>query len=463
MTDTTRRRFLQYGVGAGALLALPAAARRGLAGGLTGRPASALTGRLRKFREPLPVPGSGLVVATPSGPGQYSFTQREITRRLHPDLPPTTVWAYDDGSGLAGQAGSFGMVLAAESGTPLHVSYTNQLPDVYPDWIPVDTRLTSPNGLTVRPMTHLHGGFVAAASDGNPLTDGGLGYAPGETQHVDYSNELPQMPASLRWFHDHGMGTTRLNVFAGLAAGYLIRDSHDTGTEPNPAGIPGGAYEIPLVIQDRLFRADGKFLYPVSDIPGVTWIGEYFGDHMLVNGKVWPYLDVEPRMYRFRVLNGCNARIMSLSFAGLPMWQIGAEGGLFDVPVRVRQLVLASAERADVLGRLPRPGRPDAGTAQPHPRSPRVHPGAGPGAGHADPGGHLGDPPRPAVGPGQPAGAAGQPAPPGHHPLHHAERDRRGDGGLVPEPERDGLRAVTGDGDAEGRHRGGLGLGEHDR
>ena len=349
MTDTTRRRFLQYGVGAGALLALPAAAQRGRVRGLTRRPASALTGgRLRKFREPLPVPGNGIVVATPSGTNQYSFTQREIKRRLHPDLPPTTVWAYDDGSGLAGQAGSFGMVLAAESGTPLRVSYTNRLPDVYPDWIPVNTRLTSPNGRAVRPMTHLHGGFVAADSDGNPTTDGGLGYAPGQTQHVYYTNQLPQMPASLRWFHDHGMGTTRLNVFAGLAAGYLIRDSHDTGTEPNPIGIPGGAYEIPLVIQDRQFRADGKFLYPVSDIPGVTWIGEYFGDHMLVNGKVWPYLDVEPRMYRFRVLNGCNARIMSLGF-GLPMWQIGAEGGLFDVPVAVRELVLSPAERADVL------------------------------------------------------------------------------------------------------------------
>ena len=349
MSETTRRRFLQYGLGGGALLALPATARRGLAGSLTRRPGGALTGgRLRKFREPLPVPGNGIVVATPSGTNQYSFTQREIKRRLHPDLPPTTVWAYDDGSGLAGQAGSFGMVLAAESGTPLHVSYTNRLPDVYPDWIPVDTRLTSPNGRTVRPMTHLHGGFVAADSDGNPTTDGGLGYAPGQTQHVYYTNQLPQMPASLRWFHDHGMGTTRLNVFAGLAAGYLIRDSHDTGTEPNPIGIPGGAYEIPLVIQDRQFRADGKFLYPVSDIPGVTWIGEYFGDHMLVNGKVWPYLDVEPRMYRFRVLNGCNARIMSLGF-GLPMWQIGAEGGLFDVPVAVRELVLSPAERADVL------------------------------------------------------------------------------------------------------------------
>ncbi len=340
MTDTTRRRFLQYGMGAGAVLALPAAARRGLTSALSG-------GRLTKFREPLPVPGAGIVVAAPSGTGRYSFTQRQITRRLHPDLPPTPLWAYDDGSGLAGQAGSFGMALVAQSGSPIDVSYTNDLPETYPDWIPVDTRLT-PLGNQVRLMTHLHGGFVPAADDGNPiLTPDGFGR--GETQHVTYSNELPQMPASLRWFHDHGMGTTRLDVFAGLAGAYLIRDVHDTGTEPNPIGIPGGAYEIPLVIQDRQFRPDGKFLYPVSDIPGITWIGEYFGDHMLANGKVWPYLDVEPRMYRFRVLNGCNARIMSLQFGGLRMWQIGAEGGLFDRPVPVRQLVLAPAERADVL------------------------------------------------------------------------------------------------------------------
>ncbi len=348
MTDTTRRRFLQYSVGAGALLALPAAAQRGLARGLARGPASALSGgRLRKFREPLPVPGNGIVVATPSGTNQYSFTQREIKRRLHPDLPPTTVWAYDDGSGLAGQAGSFGMVLAAESGTPVGVSYTNALPRTYPDWIPVDTRLT-PKGRQVRLMTHLHGGFVPAADDGNPtVTPDGFGQ--GDTQRVQYGNDLDHMPASLRWFHDHGMGATRLDVFAGLAAAYLIRDAHDTGTEPNPLGVPGGAYEIPLVIQDRQFRPDGKFLYPVSDIPGVTWIGEYFGDHMLVNGKVWPYLDVEPRMYRFRVLNGCNARIMSLGFGGPQMWQIGAEGGLWDGPVPIRQLVLAPAERADLL------------------------------------------------------------------------------------------------------------------
>jgi spore coat protein A len=266
---------------------------------------------------------------------------------LHPELPPTPIWAYDDGSGLAGQAGSFGMAVVAQSGTPLQVSFTHNLPTTYPDWLPVDTRET-PRGTEVRLITHLHGGFVAADSDGNPAVTP-EGFGPSETQTVYYTNQKPQMPASLLWFHDHGLGTTRLNVLAGLAAAYILRDEFDTGNEPNPIGIPGGPYEIPLVIQDRQFNPDGTFLYPTSNIPGAVWIGEYFGDVMLVNGKVWPFLEVEPRLYRFRVLNGCNARILNLDIGGARMWQIGAEGGLWDKPVAVSRLVLAPAERADVL------------------------------------------------------------------------------------------------------------------
>jgi spore coat protein A len=302
---------------------------------------------LKKFLEPVPLPGAGIVVAKPSGKNRYSFSQRQIARRLHPQLPPTPIWAYDDGSGLAGQAGSFGMAIVAQSGTPLTVHFKHELPRTYPDWIPVDPKLT-PLGTDVRVMTHLHEGFVAADSDGNPAVRPD-GFGPGETQTVHYPNQLPQQPASLAWFHDHATGATRLNVFAGLAGAYIIRDKHDTGAEPNPIGIPGGAYEIPLVIQDRQFNHDGTFLYPTSTIAGVKWIGEYFGDKMLVNGKVWPYLKVEPRMYRLRILNGCNARILSLGIEGVRMWQIGAEGGLWDKPVHVTQLVLASAERADVL------------------------------------------------------------------------------------------------------------------
>ena len=309
--------------------------------------ANAAGTNLKKYVEKVPLPGAGIVVATGSS---IAFRQVEIQRQLHPDLPPTPLWAYDpslDGSGLKGQAGSFGMAVIAQSGTPTQVSFTHALPSTYPEWIPVDTRLT-PLGNQVRVMTHLHGGFVAADSDGNPaVTPDGFG--PGQTQTVFYTNQLPEMPASLLWFHDHGLGATRLNVFAGLAAAYILRDQFDTGGEPNPIGIPGGPYEIPLVVQDRQFNPDGTFLYPTSTIPGVTWIGEYFGDVMLVNGKVWPFLDVEPRLYRFRILNGCNARILNLDIPGVKMSQIGAEGGLWDAPVPVTQLVLAPAERADVI------------------------------------------------------------------------------------------------------------------
>src|SRR5512141_3207944 len=340
MEPIPRRRFLKYGVAAGAAFAARWTA------GVPGASASK-GGTLSRYLERVPVPGAGIVVATPSGPNRYSFTQTEIARQLHPDLPPTPLWAYDDGSGLGGQAGSFGMAVVAQTGTPLTVNYTHNLPAPYPAWIPVDTRLT-PLGNEVRLLTHLHGAFVAADSDGNPAVMPN-GFGPGETQTVFYTNQSPQMPASLLWFHDHGLGATRLNVFAGLAAAYILRDEFDTGSEPNPIGIPGGAYEIPLVVQDRQFNADGTFRYPTSDIEGVAWIGEYFGDTMLVNGKVWPFLDVEPRMYRFRVLNGCNARILSLDICGPSLWQIGAEGGMWDVPVPVQQIVLAPAERADVL------------------------------------------------------------------------------------------------------------------
>jgi len=341
MAAMSRRHFIACGLGTGAALTLPA---------MTGtQTASAVVSpTLRKYVQPLSVPGHGIVVASPVSGNRYVFTQRQIRRQLHPQLPPTSIWAYDDGSGLRGQAGSFGMAVVAHSGVPIRASFTNELPVRYPAWIPVDTRLTVRPDRLVRALTHLHGGFVAADSDGNPaVTINGFGH--GQTQHVYYPNQRPQMPATLSWFHDHAFGATRLGVFAGLAAAYIIRDEHDTGTEPNPVGIPGGRYEIPLVIQDRQFNPDGTFRYPVSGIPGVVWIGEYFGDVMLVNGKVWPFLDVEPRLYQFRILNGCNARIMSLHLGGARLWQIGAEGGMWDTPVPVKDLVLAPAERADVI------------------------------------------------------------------------------------------------------------------
>src|SRR5678810_1117307 len=162
---------------------------------------AAATGRrLTKYLEPLPLPGAGIVVATPTRPNQYSFAQTEIVRQLHPNLPPTPLWAYDDGSGLAGQAGSFGMAVVAQSGIPVRMSFFNNVPSHYPSWIAVDPLLTpfrNPDGTPqVRLMTHLHGGFVAADSDGNPAATPN-GFGAGDTQTVFYTNQLPQMPASL--------------------------------------------------------------------------------------------------------------------------------------------------------------------------------------------------------------------------------------------------------------------------
>jgi spore coat protein A len=141
-----------------------------------------------------------------------------------------------------------------------------------------------------------------------------------------------------------------------MAGGYLIRDSFDTGSNPLLPG-PIGTYELPLVVQDRQFNPDGSLLYPVA--PAATngpWIGEYFGDVMLVNGKIWPALTLEPAVYRFRVLNGCNARILNLRIstandsATVPMTIIGTEGGLLPVnPTGSNGLVMTPAERYDVI------------------------------------------------------------------------------------------------------------------
>ncbi len=225
---TTRRQFLQIGAAGGAALFLPWA-QAPVVSALTG-------GQLEKFLEPLPLPGAGMVVATPSGTNQYSFSQTPLSRRLHPQLPPTPIWAYDDGSRLAGQAGSFGMVLVAQSGTPLAVSFTNRLPERYPAWIPVDTRLT-PLGNQVQVLTHLHGGFVAADSDGNPALRPN-GFGPGETQRIYYPNQPPETPATLLWFHDHGLGVTRpttparLRNFSGNRAYSVPTVCLDRSTEP---------------------------------------------------------------------------------------------------------------------------------------------------------------------------------------------------------------------------------------
>jgi bilirubin oxidase len=172
---------------------------------------------------------------------------------------------------------------------------------------------------------------------------------------------------------------TRVNVYTGPSGFYLLRGG--PGDLP-PGVLPGrgagiasgaGSYEIPLAIQDRSFNADGSLRYPRSrkdfdDFPGPyepasdvspIWNPEFFGDSIMVNGRTWPVLDVEPRRYRLRLLNGCNSRFLVLKIAtsptarpaaaALPIWVIGSDGGFLDAPVQLPQLLMGPAERMDTL------------------------------------------------------------------------------------------------------------------
>lgn len=226
---------------------------------------------------------------------------------------------------------------------------------------------------TIPAVPHLHGGDVPPQLDGGPdawfTSDGnyrGHGYytfpGTGNDNTAVYRYPNQQEPA-LIWFHDHTLGATRLNVYAGLAGGYLITDPSDTTI---PANLPPAT---PLVIQDRAFDKNGQLFFPAGEeeVPNPDhpyWIPEFTGDVVAVNGKVWPYLGVEPKRQRFLIINGSNARTYELALVnqltkvkGPAIWQIGTDGGFLDTPVLIdptvpaglSKLVLMPGERADII------------------------------------------------------------------------------------------------------------------
>jgi spore coat protein A, manganese oxidase len=131
------------------------------------------------------------------------------------------------------------------------------------------------------------------------------------------------------WYHDHAMGTSRLNLYAGLMGVYLLRDPQEARLN-----LPSGKFELPLVLYDRIFDHQGQLFYPASPDPRHPWMDEVVGDAMVVNGRVQPFYEVEPRRYRFRVLNAANARFFRLGLSnGAPFQQIGADQGLLPAPV----------------------------------------------------------------------------------------------------------------------------------
>ncbi len=254
---------------------------------------------------------------------------REFFGKVHRDLPPTRQWGYN---GI-----SPGPTIETRSGQPVTVEWINQLPTKH--FLPIDHNImgAEEDQPEVRAIVHVHGAKCPPESDGYPEN----WYVPGKSLKVHYPN---QQEATTLWYHDHAMGITRLNTYAGLMGFFIIRDAAESALN-----LPRGKYEIPLVICDRSFRADGQLDYPVSPFPSAPWVDECAGEMTLVNGKLLPYLDVEPRKYRFRLLNASNSRFYRLSLSNQPMHQIGADQGLLSAPVTLSALTVAPAERADLI------------------------------------------------------------------------------------------------------------------
>ena len=364
-------------------------------------------------------------------------------------FPKTPVWGYGSVNGAGSKNALLfhnapSLTIEAQAGRPVRIKWINDLKDAagnyVPHLLPVDPTLHWANpsggvaGRDTRPtftetpgsytgpvpmVSHVHGAVgVGDESDGYaeawylPSLGANLpaGYVDRGTWYDFFAGKAAtgygatwgsgfatfqypnQNRASTIWYHDHTLGMTRLNVYAGPAGFYIIRGGPDgdkaildtrTGLSailPGPAPKEGDKfppnkayYEIPIAIQDRAFNADGSLFYPntreffdgaTATDPGYMpatdlspiWNPEFFGNMIMVNGNTWPFQVVEQRRYRFRFLNGCQSRFLALDFSQIPgveVWQIGNEGGLLAAPVNVtalgNQLLLGLAERADMI------------------------------------------------------------------------------------------------------------------
>ena len=292
---------------------------------------------LPQFVDPLPIPE----VVQPQGyrpsPADrklsvpiYRIQARPIVSKVHRDLPATRFWSF--GSSTPGPT------FETRSGEPLLVEWANALPSEH--FLPMDHTIhgAEADKPPVRTVVHMHGAKTGPESDGYPED----WIVPGKSAVYFYPN---QQDAAMLWYHDHALGINRLNVYAGLLGAFFIRDNVEDSFH-----LPKGKYELPLILYDRLLTRHGQLLYPVSPDPQSPWVPEVFGNAILVNGKLFPYLDVEPRMYRLRILNGSNSRFYNLSFASdAPFYQIGTDQGLLPAPVPLTNLEIGPAERADLV------------------------------------------------------------------------------------------------------------------
>ncbi|MDQ0664541.1 spore coat protein A [Arthrobacter ulcerisalmonis] len=337
--DITRRTLFEAGAAAGAgLLLAPVTA--------SAAPAVVPLG-LTPFIEQLPTLSELGVIDATSG-GRATIEMVNATHKFHSALAATPTYAYRSAD-IAAAQNYLGPVVVAKQGTSFDLKIVNSL-GAHPLASAMDPTVPGTVGADAtapRASTHLHGGNTSPGNDGDPTDT----FVPSESKTYHYENS--QEAAGL-WYHDHALGITRLNVFAGLAGGYLVRNTDDPGD--GTTGLPPDTFEVPLVIQDRMFNTNGTFLYPANVNPGTAgrpWAPEFFGDVATVNGKAWPNLNVNRGKYRFRVYNGSNARFYNLSLkssgSAPTFFQIGSDGGLLNAPVPLTTLLLGPGERADLV------------------------------------------------------------------------------------------------------------------
>lgn len=294
-----------------------------------------------KFVDDLPIPPVAKPKGKLKGNYYYEVTMKETKHQFHKYFPLTTVWAYD---GILP-----GPTLSVHKNETIYVQWKNNLPHRH--ILPVDRTLHASEGpIDGRTVVHVHGANVDWESDGHPEAWYSRNYeVTGKTfKRKIYKYTNRQMGATL-WYHDHAIGITRLNVYAGLAGFYLIRDPIEKKWR-----LPKGPYDIPLMVQDRSFNPDGSLFYPENTDPPAPVnpsVQPFFnGNTITVNGKVWPRLKVEPRKYRFRLLNASNTNAYTFTFdENVPMYQIATDGGFIEKPVELKSLPLFPAERSEFI------------------------------------------------------------------------------------------------------------------
>lgn len=294
----TRRGMLTAGAIAAGVLGMPELLGRNASVSATPQPKAGVN-PVVPFSRAMPVAPVLEPVSRAGGVDEYRLSIQNTTAQI---LPGTT-------TPLLGFNGQFaGPTIRATTGRPV--------------------KLTVTNGISEGANVHLHGGHTPAESDGYPMDI----IEPGQSRVYNYPNQ--QRGATL-WYHDHNMDSEADHVYRGLAGAYIIEDPSEACLR-----LPGGAYDVPIVLRDIEFDSSGN-LVVFDDVSKRTTT--------LANGVSQPYFEVAARKYRFRLVNAANDRTFQFTLPNGAITQIGTDGGLLPAPVQVPVLELSSGERADIV------------------------------------------------------------------------------------------------------------------